>query len=224
MNRLFPMMVLLMSVFQLSQARGELMISFRDAGLVSGGTGSVDVLLRSSQATTLAGFSAKFQISAETTGGVLEFQSTNLQSNSERTFSSLDYSYAFLNKLQDGGFSAERQSNKRQIVASDFATENVAIAANTNYLLARLELQHDAPVATSGNFRISFLDDPGINLFADSLGNERSIDPISFQNFGTISITAVPEPSSLVTAGLVISGALFSWVRRKKNLLLDITR
>ena len=170
MNRLFPMMVLLMSVFQLSQARGELMISFRDAGLVSGGTGSVDVLLRSSQATTLAGFSAKFQISAETTGGVLEFQSTNLQSNSERTFSSLDYSYAFLNKLQDGGFSAERQSNKRQIVASDFATENVAIAANTNYLLARLELQHDAPVATSGNFRISFLDDPGINLFADSLG------------------------------------------------------
>ena len=66
-------------------------ISFQDTGLISGGSGSVDVSLRSSNATTLSGFGAMFEISAESTGIALEIESTNLQSDSDWTLSSLDY-------------------------------------------------------------------------------------------------------------------------------------
>ncbi len=211
--------ILLFSVLTqtVSTARADLIISFKDTELSPRGVGSVDVLLRSSSDIALFGFSAKFEISTETSGGVLEFQPTDQQLDSERNFAGPDYSYIFLNK-NGAGFGADRQADKLQLVSGDFATEDVTLLANTDYLLARLEVNHNAPIGVShGVFRIRLVDDPATNLFADFRGNSHDLNAASFSNFGTLSITAVPEPSCLILSGCATLSLLL--VRRGRRTM-----
>lgn len=219
MRAIFSILLFSVLVQPVSTAKADLIISFKDTELSPRGVGSVDVLLRSSNDAALNGFSAKFEILLENSGGFLEFQPTDQQLDSERTFAGPDYSYVFLNKISvDGFFADSKESNKLQLVSGDFATEDVTLLANTDYLLARLEVSHNAPIDVShGVFRIRLVDDPDINFFADLGGNPHDLNAASFSNFGTLSITAVPEPSCLILSGCATFSLLL--VRRGRRTM-----
>lgn len=191
--------------------KADFIVDVQDSQIAPGGLGFVDVLISSPTDTTLSGFSLLFQISTSPAGGVLEFRDTPQQSDSERTYAGMDYSYVFLGKTQSGGFGADRTAgNARSLTASDFATENVALAANTPYLLVRLELQHVAPVGETGGatYQVSLVNDPGFNQVGSSMGIDYGLS-----SSGTITAAAVPEPSAAMLFGLL--GAGLALARRR---------
>lgn len=199
-----------------SPLSAAIMVQVQNATITTGGTGFVDVLIESTGSDNLASFGLEFQISAPTINGALRFSA--VQSSSETTAQAPPdvADYVFLGDSIN--FSAVRQDpNEQGLVGGDDASANVPING-TQRLLARLELEHitATPLSAIGDtFTISLLN-TGSTYFADELLTPLSVDPFSFNSFGTVTITsaaAVPEPGTALF--LVASSALgLFWQRR----------
>jgi len=201
--------------------RAELLMSFQNTTVTSGGQGSVDVFVRSTTGADLAQlFNSTFRITQVGQGspGFLTFRPTDQQLKSEQ--SSITPPYIFLDDTDPGNLNAVTQPNGDQLSSFDFtASGNNFTIGTSNQLLARLELQHIG-AALTGQFQISLVQDSGLTFFTykDQALDDIStpIDASSYSSFGTITITAVPEPSCI----LMILPVSLMWVmvRRKKIL------
>lgn len=202
-----------------SSARADLIVDIQDASFSAGGLGFVDVLISSTGSDNLGRFSGKFSIVQKSGGGILEFQqsftsvSVDRQSESERA----DGNYAFAGNL-GVGFVSNRLDGQH-LLQGDRASANVTIDSTTR-LLARLELQHVLPANTNvgGVYEIALvndaftrfqlLDNTLVPIAAQSFATSSSnaINGTSFSNFGTITVSAIPEPSSwFLLLGLVVT-------------------
>jgi len=207
MKNMCSLIVTIMVVFTCTkESKSDIILTYLNTTFNSGGTGSIDVLIGSSGTDTLDFFSARFKIEQISGAGVLVFQAT--QSSSER----LSPDYVFKNNLGLGFNSIRDISNSLLLTQFDRAAVNQPIGVGP-FLLARLELEHIAPVESTGSYRISLVND-SFTAFRLST-SPIVIDPSSFTNFGTVSITAVPEPSSI--ALIVVGSTVFAFrqIRRR---------
>lgn len=203
--------------------QAALVIDVQDLLLPSGGSGSVDVLIRSdsTDVVNLAGY--RFAISQVSGSGVLEFlpsftsAASERQSNSEQGASAPGQTYIFQGDTDEANFVANRQDpNRQQLVGGDStrSADNVTLNGE-NLLLARLEVRHISPVPTSARYEVALVEDPSNTFFFDSGFNRASIDSASFTNVGTVTVTAIPEPSSAIClATFVVIG--ISATRRRR--------
>jgi len=181
-------------------------VAVQNASLAAGGSGFVDVVISSDATDNLDAFGYDFQIlDVGSPVGSLRFEriSGATQSNSEVT----DSSYVFFG--DSDGFDSFPNNGPafNRVQGGDFTASLLGTnLPATNLLLARLELYHDLPTgvppasAAGDLFTISLL--PGIDTFFwDSAGD----DLVLANSFsGTVTIAAVPEPSSLALLGTIL--------------------
>ena len=181
-------------------ASGAIIVQVQDTTISSGGTGFVDVFIRSTGTEDLYFSGYRFQITdSPNVLGELDFQST--QSDSETAVVGPP-AYVFGNTAT-GNFAATK-SAPFVLDGGDFLNSLPAISlTTTNQLLARLEIQHTeaSPFSVPSTFTIALINDPLFTEFwSDDVGTLSTIDGSSFlsSNFGTITVTAaaVPEPGT----------------------------
>lgn len=219
-----------------NRASADLILSFGSGSVVSGGVGYIDLFVESgSSESTFTLFNYKVEISPVSVinGGILEFQESFDSPNSLRQLSTEQgmTNYIFAGKSTFDNFTSVRQDpNRLQLVGGDVEATGtpITILAGQSYLLARLELQHITPTPglSTGSFRVSLLQDPAQSYFQDldlddSDPAQPKIDPLSYSiaNSGTVTITAVPEPSSMLLVGGAFGIAAF--VRRRAPKVRD---
>jgi hypothetical protein len=203
--------------------QADLLLTFQDTTFNSGELGSVDVFVRSTSATgdDLAQlFNCSFRITQVGQGspGFLTFQPTASQLKSEQ--GSTVPPYIFLGDTSPDNFSAVTQPDATQITSFDFTNSgNNFTIGTSNQLLARLELQHIG-AALTGQFQISLVQDSNLTFFTykDQVLDDifAAIDSNSYSSFGMITITSVPEPSSILIL-LPISLIWCSRIWRKRR-------
>jgi hypothetical protein len=194
-----------------SAANADLVISIGSSTIAPGGTGFVDVFIRSTTgADLLNGFGAEFAIS--TLGGT-SLWFANPQSDAQ--VSSPNYIFA--------GDSAAATSSTPVATIGPATTYNGVDATNsgnnvvvpsTNRLLARLDLTTltSSPPAIGDTFTISLLNTLNTGFF-----NSPGPDPVPYTfTSGTVIVAAsgVPEPSSLILAASALGAAGF--LRRRR--------
>lgn len=208
--------VILVSLLQLS-LRGDLIVDIKDSNIVAGGVGWVNVEV---YATTgfdydIALADYKFEIVPRAGSGSLEFltsQETNEQSESVYLFFDLGPTNNFVATSNDpllyvGGDFTNDVNMDPDVV--EFAKVNVAADRK---LLARLDVRHVTgnPSATVGStFEIRMVS----GRFETEEGMEINFDAATNSSRGIATITAVPEPSSL----LLIAGAGGGWLAYRKR-------
>ena len=216
MRYLFLLRVVPALLLLCGTARADLIVDIQDARFLAGGTGFVDVLISSSDTNDLGNFSAKFQITPTSGSGILAFQSSFnstdalRQSNSERT----DDNYVFAGTLGTG-FVSHASGNGQTLTQIDRSTQNVTLG-NATKLLARLELIHILPTGTDigGIYEISLVNDASTQFRQfDNMTVPVEARSFASTNFGTITVNAVPEPSS----GLLLLVALGIGMRRRRR-------
>lgn len=207
-----------------SASWADLIVDIQDASFSPGGTGFVDVLISSNSTDDLGRFSAKFQITQTSGGGVLAFQNdfdlnsadADRQTNSERS----DGNYVFGGTLgTDASFVSQQVGNAQTLLQIDRSSADVTLDGGTK-LLARLELTHLLPAGTTtgGTYEISLASDP-FTRFQLLNGEAVTIAAQSFDsaNFGTITVSAVPEPSS----GLLLLSAFGIGMFRRRRIRVE---
>lgn len=207
-----------------SASWADLIIDIQDASFSPGGTGFVDVLISSNSTDDLGIFSAKFQITQTSGGGFLAFQNkfelnsadTDRQKNSERS----DGNYVFSGTLgRDAFFQSQPSINGQSLVQFDRSSADVTLDDGTK-LLARLELTHGLPAGTTtgGTYEISLVSESSTR-FQLLNGDAVTIAAQSFDsaNFGTITVSAVPEPSS----GLLLLSAFGIGMFRRRRIRVE---
>jgi hypothetical protein len=200
----------LLSVSWTSKARADLIIDVQDATLTAGGTGVVDVYVRSNGTDSISTFNLEFQITGFHPSGSLRFSS--IQSNAVQQATAPNY--IFLNASSSSNFGYARQDPVlTTLIGGDQRIGNTnTTVTSSNLLLARLAIEHQTPtpLTASGVYQLSLV---GANsLFADS-----NFTPLNIQSStpGTITVTAVPEPSSGLLLGTCLCAA--SLKRRRKK-------
>ncbi|WP_197453692.1 PEP-CTERM sorting domain-containing protein [Caulifigura coniformis] len=187
-----------------AQATADLVVTIGSTSIGEGGTGFVDVFLRSTTGTDLLnGFSFEFTASPVVGTNVLAF--SDPQSDSQLN----DPSYIF--------FGVSAAAGPPQTPVGDVGPENTYIGVDatdggfslfvptTDVLLARLDLTtlSSAPAVAGDVFSID-LEDTSLTAFFNN-----GPDQVPYTSFsGTVTVSAVPEPSSLLlcAAGLGIAG------------------
>ena len=199
-------------------ANAELILGFKESTIQAGGAGAIDVVISSSNgADSIGRFQLSFAITQTSGTGVLAFKpsfnagdANNLlnQSNSERT--SNDPAYVFAGNLATG-FASLSTGDRQTILQVDRAQSNMTLGI-TPVLLARLELQHTTPAPDqNASYRIS-LQNTAQTQFQLLNNSSATLSPTFFGNTGTVSITAVPEPTSAL---LVAISAATLMLRRR---------
>ncbi len=225
--------VLLLAGFFLTlgnNATADLILRFSSGTVESGGIGYIDLFAESNGTDTFTLFNYKVEISEVllVNGGILEFQESFDSANPLKQLSSEQEqsNYIFAGKSTFDNFTSVRQDpNRLQLVGGDAeaTVTPITISFGESYLLARLELQHITPTPglSTGTFRVSLLQDPNQSYFQnldleDLDPNQPKIDPSSYSllNSGIVTITAVPEPSSIL---LVASAIGLAIVRRRRR-------
>lgn len=212
-------------------AQAELVVDILDATMLSSSRTSVDVLVSSNAgALDITSFELTFGISEQTTGGILQFQgdfdSTDAfrQSDSERT----DGNYVLLNNVDLDFFRSRRGATNQRLIQADrtaSAATPATIGAGQS-LLARLEIEHIAPLPVDGEFEIFLVEGANtlflngfvpVDIDASSFATRASnmANGTSFDNFGIVTVNAIPEPSSLAVLGLVAAACGLSQRRRR---------
>lgn len=197
-------------------ASGEMIITVNNAQIPPESSGFVDVFVSSTVTQNVKLSSYQFSIAA-TPGNtsqllfsnsfVLNSVDPSRQSNSEQSQSN----YLFSTGFQASNFVATRNS-AIQLTGLDESTmsNGFNMVADQSYLLARLELLSIQP--GQGIFSIAMSTDPNFSYFENSAGD--SVNITSF-NSGVVTITAVPEPTSLLL--LVAAGGVGVVYRRTRS-------
>lgn len=202
----FSFAISLLAVFVFGgRAFGDFMVTFSDATIDPNGTTFVDVFVSSTGNDKVGLVNYEFAISGIGTSGILEFADN--QSQLVQNISGAR-PYLFLGDTSAGNYSLSKTA---PLFASggDFTLSlSDAEIGTSPRLLSRLRLQHitPSPAATSGTYQIKLVN--GANSFFNSLesGSSVAIDPASFDNFATITVTAVPEPATWLLVGLAVIG------------------
>ncbi|MCA9061535.1 MAG: PEP-CTERM sorting domain-containing protein [Planctomycetaceae bacterium] len=200
----FVLMLLLLTT---TKVHADLIITFENSTVSSGGTGFIDVFIGSTGSDDLVLVGYEFSIAGADANGSLQFRDTLNQIDDEQN----DSRYVFAGDTDPLNFLAARQDpTVTGLAGTDFAnslTDVTLSSFDAPRLLARLELEHvtTTPSAAIGDtFAISLI--PVGSLFQDSaMVLNASTDSLPFSSIpGTITITsaAVPEPSSLMFVGI----------------------
>jgi hypothetical protein len=190
-----------------ASAQADLIISIGNASIVQGGTGFLDVRIRSDNGTdVLEGFFAEFAITPLVGSSTLVFSPT--QTNGQLSQSD----YVFFGNSSDPA--PNNVGPPTTLIAQDAANTlpgTTIPSAAPGFLLARLDLSGVSAVA-GDSFLVSLVNSINTDFFGPS--------PTIFSytsSPGTVSITgaAVPEPSSflLMVGGM---GAVGWRYRRRK--------
>jgi len=194
----------------MSISNAALIVSYGpQLNLVQGQTGTLDVLIRSSDGSDdLSLFSAKFMI-APVAGTGLEF----LDPPNDSQY--LDPNYIFAGTNIDGLPSVVGPADT--IVTSDgtVGPDGFVTVPTENRLLVTLDISAMNASANS-QFQISLIDDD-VTDFLDDGFNPLSIDSESFTNVGVVNVSAVPEPSSVAALGLGAMGIVGARYRRRQR-------
>lgn len=214
----------------------ELIIDINSISMSSRSTSFVDVFVSSRDNTPInvAGFDFTFEIVdispiATPASGVLDFLNSfdkdrpsdpTRQSNSEQLFAN----YLFPGSLTSAeNFAATRQDpTTTQLAVGDstfsidtFKYSNVQVTSSR--LLARLEIgQRQTPETQidRGLYQVRVRTGRFYQVQADDLSSPIDLTSYSFSP-GFVTITAVPEPSSLALAILMACGV--SWIRHRRS-------
>jgi hypothetical protein len=209
-------------------------IDVRPATLAPGSLGFVDVYISSSVGETnnlsLVDFRFKI-VPVGLPSGQVYFRDSfsqadpnnpSKQNNSEQT----DPSYVFFGKTNSTHFGATLPTvDPTDIGGADYATDPITDdltdvpVGSTPLLLARLELAQQQTVI-GDSFLVQLNTDPLLTSFTDS-----NSTPVSFiqSGMGPLSITAVPEPSTVLlgTLAMLVFGARASRRRHIDNNVLE---
>ncbi len=177
--------------------RGELILTYGDSFLQSGGTGFIDVFIRStngSDAVQLANYT--FDIITPNTGspGILRFQSAQSKTEQNPIITGTPY-FLGLDTLPNNLLATSLDARQSLTGSDSTVSLNDVTIGTSNSLLARLELEH-VGAELSGVFTIRLQNSLNLSYYnSNALPNDTAFGVASYSNFGTI--TAVPEPSSL---------------------------
>jgi len=184
--------------------RADLIISVESANVASGGTGTVDVFVTSTNNDSLGVTSLQFDISRISGASTLQF--TNPQSNSflgQSNYVFTGNSFDSINSVSFFGSPTTTVTPNDTLLGGDNTNDftNVTLTSGQPYLLAALTVQSQTGAAVGDQFQIS-LDPSSSFLLSDfSPTAPYTSDP------GTITISppsvATPEPGTLT---LLISG------------------
>lgn len=234
--------LILLSLTASTTASAGVIIQVQNSTITAGGTGFVDVLISSTGTENLLLAQFDFRISGNDANGALQFRSA--QSNSEQGVTS-PFAYVFQGDANPSNWFANQQATPTELLGGDFTVSTTGVTLDgTQKLLARLEIEHisGSPLAAVGDsFTLSLWNadqgnaDPfdDSTLFLDDMFNPLMFDidstpntlgaPPAFQNFGTITVTAVPSATAVVPepgsfAIFTIAGLAFAgrkWRRRR---------
>jgi hypothetical protein len=195
-----------------NKSSAEIVVTFQpEVTIVQGDTGQLDVFIRSNQAQSdlLSIYSAKFQITP-LIGNGLAFLEPPLDSQ----YDSSDYIFA--GTTFDGLSSTVRStfSAANTIVAGDGTTGPTGFVEVPTDDRLLITLDFDTSQATIGSqFQISMVDDADTDFLDDGF-TSLPVAAASFSNFGTVTISAIPEPSCFAALGFVAAG--MTLVRRRR--------
>lgn len=194
---------LMFTVLCCGPASAAITFSLGNTSVTAGSTAYVSLNASTDQADgeTLGGFNLEVDIGDDGTGIPAGFSNFSVDDRSNR-------------------FGSESVNED----ASDGA-DRIVNAFNGNVLLeatpqSLLYLTLDvAESITPGIYRISLVNTV-LDAAADPDGKELTISSASYQTFGTITVTAVPEPGSMAVLGLGMGGLYVGgrWRRRRKKL------
>ena len=209
-----------------NRAMGDLIITIQGGSIAPNGTAIFDVFIRSSTTGTdsfaLANY--EFAITAvnptNNTSGKLQFAS-NQPNPSDKA------NYVFTN-LAPGNPAVMRQGSGPEYLSAiggDFTDPVLNLpldVLNSDKLLTRLQLVHSTPTPGSaiGTYRISLVNSANTFFRLADLSTAVTIDALSYSeaNSGLITITAVPEPSTVMLLSLAGAVGIGTWrIRRMRN-------
>jgi hypothetical protein len=212
--------VAMMLTWSVGQACGGVIVSVQNGTIAAGGTGSVDVYIRSSSGSfDLYSTSYFLEITGTTTNGDLIFRDDADQTSEQQTVSG-SVPYVFYGNTDSTNWFATRQTLATELVGGDFTTASTGVSVGTtDLLLARLQLQHisSTPASSVGDTFTIALKAVNETEFVDSAlpPIPFRIEPASYTNVGTFTIlagaSAVPEPGGILAsiAAVVVAAARY---------------
>jgi hypothetical protein len=216
--KLLPTLLIALT-FLTTQADAGLVISFGPGNglaggpvsLVEGQAGKLNVLLRrdnDANTPALESFTVRLNLTpvGDSLANGLLFADPQQQSQLSSTNYVFDGNSFVANS--NGGLSIGNvQNNGSQYTGTDLVLNTAVALPQTNRVLFTLDL---TPVS-KGNYQISVNTTPNATSFIDS-----DFNPIPFSHSsGTITVTAVPEPSSIALLIASIGAAALPALRRK---------
>ncbi len=218
---------LALGVTSIEDSFGQVIVSYASPITIQqGAKGKLDVSIRSASrdADLLSVYSLDFLITP-TSGTNLAF--SNPQEHSH--YSSPDYVFAgtgfyatsssFVNPQRlvagDGAFVLDSNGNPLLDPGGMEIPDLVLLSSEFDRLIVSLDF--DATGVSPGEYRISLLNEGNTMFLDDSFLDELPIASASFSNFGIVTVTAVPEPGSILLASL--GGlALIGYRKRRTSL------
>jgi len=200
MNLLFRITGILMCYFGViahpQSLNAALVFTFQDTSVVAGSSGSIEVFVSSTGTDFVTLMNFEFAITGSDPSGVLNFNPIQTAAAEIQN----DPRYIFFN---DSAAYGVNLLDPITLVGGDSkASLPDVMVGGSPLLLARLQLEHitPTPLVSTGTYKISLVQ--GLNsIFFDKDLGEVDIDASSFVNFGTVTISAVPEPSSILLSG-----------------------
>jgi hypothetical protein len=204
--------------FSLRAAEGGFFFNIQNVNINAGGTGTVDVFVTGAIGDTLGRFGYEFNITGATAqSGELRFVAS--QSKSEQSVVSPS-PYVFLGDTDPGNLLTVRGNgglDPLSLVGADVLNSLDSVSANGTFLLARLELEHLGPSVGINNFTISLNLGSAFTEFDSDFdigtANSYSAGELSATS-GIVTVSAVPEPSSLA---LIVIGGVCTAIRVRRR-------
>jgi len=173
---------------------------------VEGDSGFIDVMISSTSSDSLDGYLFDLNITGGS-GAVFGVQSDAFLTNSNYVFfgRSANVANSFAASMISGGGSIATLADNSYDFLSPPDSLPFTLSSSPS-LLARLQFN----AVSAGVFTV------GINAATSSF-SDANFDPFTFTSTGgSFEVTAVPEPSSLVLAGIAGVGAVMAKRRRRK--------
>ena len=204
--------ILLSDCLLVCNAQAGLIILAQNTQLASGGNGTLNVLISSNGTDNVDTFQYKFAITGDL-GNVGSLRFSVPQSNSEVADSNYIHS-------DSDGFTSEPQNSPAydEILGGDFTASFLGTDIDsTQLLLARFEIEHILPSGTPASaavgdvFTVSLVNDADTFFLDNGFSN---VDVLSTTP-GQVTLTAIPEPSSLMMFSALVAASICG--RRKRS-------